>query len=207
MEHQIKNYYGILSVHKNSSIEEITKKYKEKIKYSHPDNFKNQTKKILATKNTVLLNEAYSNLTDPTKKNEFDSIYDFYFSTIPSPYSLKKEYGPFHVSKDNVDTSISVNKGDIIRTLSKGTVWFSMFGPILSANGETYNTPDNYPAPNLLKNSLICLINNTFYQGGNDRYFVSNDNGQLYLRTNDSFFEDNFGTWEIYVLQYSLTEV
>jgi curved DNA-binding protein CbpA len=62
----MKNYYDILGVSKTSSQEEIKKKYRELSKMHHPDKGGDEEmfKKI---------NEAYSTLSDPSKRAEYDN--------------------------------------------------------------------------------------------------------------------------------------
>jgi hypothetical protein len=72
----------------------------------------------------------------------------------------KVTHDSFFVTGGDVDTSVEVKTGDIIQTITNGKVWFSLAGPVLDADGEgwPWRTPDDYPAPNLRKNSSICRI-------------------------------------------------
>lgn len=69
----MKNYYEILEVDKKASLDIIKKIYKLKIKRTHPDLFTGE-EKIKAERETKLLNEAYSILSDENKRKEYDKI-------------------------------------------------------------------------------------------------------------------------------------
>lgn len=64
------DYYAILGITKNASIEEIKTAYKEKITYYHPN--AGQVSKITAEYMSRLLNEAYETLSDKDKKRDYD---------------------------------------------------------------------------------------------------------------------------------------
>lgn len=66
-----KNYYEILEVDKNASKEIIDKAYKTLAKKYHPDLQEGQSKKENEEK-MKLINEAYSVLSDETRKNTYD---------------------------------------------------------------------------------------------------------------------------------------
>lgn len=113
----------------------------------------------------------------------------------------KKTHGPFPIQGPEVPTGIFVDAGDSIRTISTGTVNFCIInplGPTRDADGETdYETPRNYPAPGLKKNSLICRIGNRYYQGGIDKTFTVGESGEVILRANDNFIDDNDKEWQV----------
>lgn len=67
----MKNYYQILGVTESSSQREIKNAYRDLVKRYHPDLNANSDE---ATKQTQLINEAYSTLSDPVKKYEYDNI-------------------------------------------------------------------------------------------------------------------------------------
>lgn len=68
-----KDYYAILGCNKNSSNEEIKKKYHTLALKYHPD--KNQRDKI-AEEKFKDINEAWSVLGDKSKREEYDKVYD-----------------------------------------------------------------------------------------------------------------------------------
>lgn len=67
-----KDYYGILGVSKNASIEEIRKAYRDKAKQWHPDVCADKK----ATEMMRQINEAYSILSDDKKRQEYDLYND-----------------------------------------------------------------------------------------------------------------------------------
>ena len=68
-ESQIKDYYSILDVSKNASIEEIRLAYRRQIAKYHPDKNSGSTN---STEITKLINEAYEILSDPEKRDQYD---------------------------------------------------------------------------------------------------------------------------------------
>jgi hypothetical protein len=111
-------------------------------------------------------------------------------------------YGPFGVVGGEVSTGVTVQAGDTVRTVSEGLVDFGGavigFGaPILSADGDSWSTPPNYPAPSLRKNSLICRVGSRWYQGGVDKSFTPGEGGEVILRTNDNDVNDNSRGWTV----------
>lgn len=68
-ESHIKDYYSILDVSKNASIEEIRLAYRRQIAKYHPDKNSGSTN---STEITKLINEAYDILSDPEKRDQYD---------------------------------------------------------------------------------------------------------------------------------------
>ncbi len=62
------NYYQILEVSKDASVDQIRKAFRKKAKECHPDINKDQSSKEKFQK----LNEAHQILTDPIKKRQYD---------------------------------------------------------------------------------------------------------------------------------------
>jgi hypothetical protein len=113
-----------------------------------------------------------------------------------------RQYGPFSVLKTQVRTGITVQSGDAVRTVAEGMIDFGGaavgFGaPILNADGDSWSTPDDYPAPSLRKNSLICKVGNTWYQGGTDKFFNTATSGEVILYVNDKEPNDNSRGWSV----------
>ena len=69
-----KNYYDILEIDKNASINEIKKTYKKLAIKWHPD--KNPNNKDEAETKFKEISEAYQVLSDPEKKNLYDKYGD-----------------------------------------------------------------------------------------------------------------------------------
>ncbi len=71
------DYYELLGVQKNSTLNDIRRSYYQMVKRFHPDryfrieheDFKNKISKIFS-----LINEAYSTLSDPVKKSTYDTM-------------------------------------------------------------------------------------------------------------------------------------
>ncbi len=68
----MKNYYEILQVNENASIEIIEKAYKVLVKKYHPDLQKDARKKELTEKKLQDINEAYDVLSDAFLKEQYD---------------------------------------------------------------------------------------------------------------------------------------
>lgn len=67
-----KNYYKILEVDKSASKEVIEKVYKILVKKSHPD-LQDESNKQFYENKLKAINEAYDILSDPIKRNQYDS--------------------------------------------------------------------------------------------------------------------------------------
>ena len=68
----MKDYYKILNVKKNASLEKIKEKYKRRVKKYHPDKNKDPS----AAEKFKLVSEAYSVLSDPYKRGKYDAYYE-----------------------------------------------------------------------------------------------------------------------------------
>jgi hypothetical protein len=114
------------------------------------------------------------------------------------------EYGPFPVLKDQVRTGITIRSGDSVTTISTDTIDFGgaiigIGAPKLDANGDDEPAPAGYPAQGARKNSLICNIGGTWYQGGTNTTFGSGTTGELILAVNDADPSDNSRGWNVTV--------
>lgn len=67
----MKDYYEILGVPEDASVDDIKRKYRELVKQFHPDLNKGDEE---AAKRMAEINEAYQVLTDPKKRAEYDAM-------------------------------------------------------------------------------------------------------------------------------------
>lgn len=72
---QTQNLYEFLGVHQNANQNEIKSAYREKLKKWHPD--KNPHRKEVAEEMTKILNQAYSILSDPEQRKNYDKMLRF----------------------------------------------------------------------------------------------------------------------------------
>lgn len=77
-----RDYYTILEVHPNASLEEIKQKYRFLATFYHPDT-QPEAKKQYATRKMAEINEAYEVLSDPARRAEYDRLYTANASGIP----------------------------------------------------------------------------------------------------------------------------
>ena len=66
------NYYDLLGINSKADAEEIKRAYYEKLKIWHPDKNAENTK--AAEEKTKMLNQAYSVLSDPAQRKQYDRI-------------------------------------------------------------------------------------------------------------------------------------
>jgi hypothetical protein len=120
----------------------------------------------------------------------------------------EEKYGPFGVTKVKVETKIIANKGDTVHVVSHGLLNFGsglpLFGIgdwIKNADGDANQNgaPEDYPAPHLVKNSLICGVKGKWYQGGTDTEFTPAESGEQVLFCNDGRPDDNSRGWQVTV--------
>jgi len=99
------DYYEVLGVDRNSTPEEIKKKYREKVKKYHPDRYTDPELRKAAEEKFKEIQEAYDVLSDSRKKSTYDvggnvsnsrnrsdyGSYDYYLTTIQS-YLQRRQY-------------------------------------------------------------------------------------------------------------------
>ncbi len=99
----MQSYYDTLGVPETASPEEIRQRYREQIKFFHPDTF-NVTPEV-AEEKTQALNEAYEVLYDPVKRAEYDS----YLRANRQSAKRQRSYEP---SKDDPPSEEPTQNGD-----------------------------------------------------------------------------------------------
>lgn len=71
------------------------------------------------------------------------------------------------VQGDLIPANIHVKGDDFVITVAEGKVTFAPFTPaVRDADGEDYQTPNDYPSPNTARNSLICEVGNKLVPRG-----------------------------------------
>jgi hypothetical protein len=80
-----------------------------------------------------------------------------------------------------------------------GGGFFGFGAPVLDANGDGDPAPDDYPAPRLKKNSLICELGGDKSQCGMERKLYPDERAELILYPNDLHAEDNGGAWTVHI--------
>lgn len=97
-ESKKKDYYHILGVPRSASEKEIKKAYQQMVKKNHPDKITDPNEKEQATKRFQDIKEAYDVLSDPKKKQRFDSGaddegMDIEFDGFPGGGAANFEFG------------------------------------------------------------------------------------------------------------------
>jgi hypothetical protein len=116
-------------------------------------------------------------------------------------------HGPFRVQNRRVNTAVDVEVGETVTTLSSGELavgggFLGIGEPVPDADGAPDAAGGAYPAPPLRKNSLVCDVAGTFYQGGvAARFEVKDRGGQVILQPNDTNLRDNTRGWRVLVLR------
>ena len=102
MSSEKKDYYEVLGVPKDATEEQIRKAYKKLALRWHPD--KNPDNRKQAEEKFKEIGEAYSVLSDPKKRNEYDnggfSFADFGFDDDFNPMEIFKSFFKKHGGKD-----------------------------------------------------------------------------------------------------------
>jgi hypothetical protein len=118
---------------------------------------------------------------------------------------MAKEYGPFTVTKADVNTGLVVEPAVRLDIRADGAVnvgsgILGIPGPDVSADGDAdAETPLNYPAPNLHMNSLIVGVGGTWFQGGRSASIGPTKKGEVILGINDGTPADNRGGWRVWL--------
>lgn len=133
------NYYNILEVHQEVSIEEIKCSFRTLIKKYHPDI--HGSNKLWAESKTKIIIQAYKTLSDTTSREQYDRKYRHILQTNGRPRPAKK--ADTTESTDNIQARVRI-----------------IFVGLL--NGHTRNAIENYE--NLLKDcvdiDLFLHLNN-----------------------------------------------
>ena len=83
-----KDYYEILGVPRNATLDEIKKAYRELALKYHPD--RNKSKE--AEEKFKEINEAYAVLSDPEKRKQYDSMGEYQFSQMFTPEDIFSDF-------------------------------------------------------------------------------------------------------------------
>ena len=130
----IKNYYKILDIKRDSSIDEIKRKFKELALEFHPDVSKHEKAHDIF----VEINEAYQILGNDSDRFHYDKLYDKYIAKSSVEIINEQEI------KDNINETIKkaqykasydskIKYSDYIKDLN------CFFKPDLKADGNPYN--------------------------------------------------------------------
>jgi len=92
----MKDYYEILGVSRNASLDEIKQKYRELALKYHPDRNKDKN----AEEKFKEINEAYAVLSDPEKRKEYDNIGSYKFNEMFSEADIFRDFNISSAFKD-----------------------------------------------------------------------------------------------------------
>ena len=120
----MKDYYKILNIPKNASIELIKKKYKRRALKYHPDKNNSSSSK----KKFQLATEAYSILSDPYKRGRYDIEYEkklnnknlFSFNTNIIPNQNNSNYSSYSSYKTHINNNGNIYSTEKINTNING---------------------------------------------------------------------------------------
>jgi hypothetical protein len=130
---------------------------------------------------------------------------------MDQPSLFTVDHGEFHVVRDQVHTAVTVVKGDRVELrvsgydkVNFGGGLLGLFEPRLNADGDPVTAPENYPAPRLRKNSLICDIGGVWHQGGLYAQFEAQRSGEIILAPNDAYPGDNKEGWMVRLITHRI---
>ena len=98
------------------------------------------------------------------------------------------------------DTKLLIQRGSRVTMTASGSIKHAHGDPQnWDADGAAGRTGAGYYAPDLKRFSLICKIDDQWYQGGVSTSFVADTEGNLYLQVNDTIggLEDNEDYWDV----------
>lgn len=90
----MENFYEILGVDANATVDEIKKRFRFMAQAYHPDKFATPYHKQLAEEQFILLNEIYQTLTNPTRREHYD--YQV-FGTAPRQSIINRQVNEYRV--------------------------------------------------------------------------------------------------------------
>lgn len=130
----MKNYYDILGVSKTSSQEEIKKKYRELSKMHHPD--KGGDEEVFKK-----INEAYSTLSDPSKRAEYDNPVKTYSGGMSAEDVYNMAFGRQQRRQESfkIDPHVNINMSLTMEEVFNGvnkTIKYSAYTACGDCNTE-----------------------------------------------------------------------
>lgn len=138
----MKNYYKIIGVSKNASLDHIKVAYLEKMKKYHPDVFAGD--KNLAMQKTTELNEAYNTLKDEEKRKEYNLIF--------------KNKNIFFVALDNIKKTF-LHIGVFLKKIFKNICIFFNFKKNIKNGSMALKTNEKQNInKNILKYKITIII-------------------------------------------------
>jgi hypothetical protein len=123
-------------------------------------------------------------------------------------------FGPFVVSNTAVETGLTVTAGQKIHVEGRGRLNLGGAatgegqGDVIddvTGDGSDSPTPGDYPAPALLRNSLVVRIGSLYYQGGTSVDITARAAGAVVVLPNDVLPEDNKSVFNDGVRGWSVT--
>ena len=135
----MKNYYDILELSKNCSLDDIKKQYKKLALKWHPDKNKNNPDAESKFKEIA---EAYGVLSDPSKREQYDNPINFgkHFNQSVDPFDLFN-----NIFESNDVFNINLNTGGGFHTFS---------------NSFSFDINNNNNASVFSKSSCVKIIGN-----------------------------------------------
>ena len=99
-----------------------------------------------------------------------------------------------------IPTNINLYAGQQVRISASGTITFGPWGswPFPPA-GENKTAGGGSPAPGLYKNSLVAMAGGQPVYIGNAGTITAASDTQLYVASNDDFWVDNDGKWDLVI--------
>lgn len=177
----MRNPYEVLEIKEGSSLEEVTKAYREMVKKYHPDQYGNNPLKDLAEEKLREVNEAYD-----TIKKQFSSNRTGNYSSSNSSYSSSNSndngfYNEVRMDIQRGNIEIALNK--LSQHQSENAEWYFLMGAAHMQKGW-YDSASNYlsQAVNMSPNNLEyrTMYNNIRNRNNQYRQTYSNRNAGGY---------------------------
>ncbi len=159
----MENFYEILGVAADATMEEIKKRFRFMAQAYHPDKFATPYHKQLAEEQFMILNEIYQTLTNPTKREQYDNKV---FGATPSNSTNKRQANEYRTENPAKPTSTEIRYQQEKTKRTEETLHRAQYNQQQRVNQTGRENPtlnqaienSSHVVPNLSILFTVCLI-------------------------------------------------